>query len=431
VTGSDQRTTLAQNPEPVVVVGAGAAGLAMVTGLRGNGFQGQLSWIGAEAALPYDRPPLSKEVLTAARTPEQIGLCTWDKVAELDVDLRLGITVTGVDINGRKIMLSDGNLLPFGCLVAATGVTPRTLPGSESVAGVHTVRTLDDTMALRAELGPGRRLVVIGGGFLGTELAAAARSLGTGVVLLDPGTAPLAAAIGAEVGTMIADLHREHGVEVRTGPGAAVVRVDAPGGTFDGVALADGTTISAGAALVAIGSVPVTGWLAETGVDRVDGLRCDEFCETDIPGVYAVGDVSSWYHIGLGAQVRLEHRTNAAEQGLYVARRMLGRTAEPFAPVPYFWSDQYDLKIQAYGLLRGHDEVRVVDSAIADREFVALYRRGDRLAGVLGVRRARALRQWRAQVAAGVAWSDVPGTAWPDLTAAGRTAVWRKMSSTP
>ncbi|HEY4020307.1 MAG TPA: FAD-dependent oxidoreductase [Pseudonocardiaceae bacterium] len=393
-------------PEPVVVVGAGAAGLATVTGLRGNGFQGRLSWIGAEATLPYDRPPLSKEVMTAARTSEQIALCTWDKVAELDVDLRLGTTVTGVDIDARKIMLSDGNLLPFGCLVAATGVNPRTLPGSEHLAGMHIVRTLDDAIALRSGLGPGRRLVVIGGGFLGTELAAAARSLGTDVVLLDPGPAPLCAAVGADVGVMVADLHREHGVEIRTGPGAAVVRVDARGGTFDGVTLADGTAIAADVALVAIGSVPATSWLAETGVDCADGLRCDEFCETDVPGVYAVGDVSNWYHIGLGARVRLEHRTNAAEQGLYVARRILGQAAEPFAPVPYFWSDQYDLKIQAYGLLRGHDEVRVVDGAIADREFVALYRRGDRLAGVLGVRRARALRQWRAQVAAGVAWTD-------------------------
>jgi NADPH-dependent 2,4-dienoyl-CoA reductase/sulfur reductase-like enzyme len=403
--------TTARNLEPVIVVGTGAAGLATVTGLRGTGFQGRLSWIGAEATLPYDRPPLSKEVLTGARSPDQIRLCTWDTVGELDVDLRLGTTVTGVDASGRKIMLSDGNLLPFGSLVAATGVTPRTLPGSEAVAGVHTVRTLDDTMALRAELGPGRRLVVIGGGFLGTEVAAAARALGTDVVLLDPGAVPLCAAIGADVGTMVADLHREHGVQVRTGPGAAVVRVRAPGGTLDGVTLADGTTIAADVALAAIGSVPVTGWLAETGVDCAGGLLCDEFCETAVPGVYAAGDVSSWYHIGFGTQVRLEHRANAAEQGLYVARRILGHTVEPFMPVPYFWSDQYDLKIQAYGLLRGHDEVRVVDGAIADREFVALYRRGSRLAGVLGVRRGRQLRQWRAKVAAGVAWSDVPGTA--------------------
>jgi NADPH-dependent 2,4-dienoyl-CoA reductase/sulfur reductase-like enzyme len=308
-------------------------------------------------------------------------------------------------------MLSDGNLLPFGSLVAATGVTPRTLPGSEAAAGVHTVRTLDDTMALRAELGPGRRLAVIGSGFLGTEVAAAARGLGSDVVLLDPGAVPLCAAIGADVGTMVADLHREHGVQVRTGPGAAVVRVRASGGTFDGVTLADGSTIAADVALVAIGSVPVTGWLAETGVDCAGGLLCDEFCETAVPGVYAVGDVSNWYHIGFGTQVRLEHRANAAEQGLYVARRILGHTMEPFTPVPYFWSDQYDLKIQAYGLLRGHDEVRVVDGAIADREFVALYRRGRRLAGVLGVRRVRALRQWRTQVAAGVAWSDALGAA--------------------
>ncbi|MCW2881405.1 MAG: ferredoxin reductase [Sphaerisporangium sp.] len=390
-----------------MVVGAGAAGLATVTGLRGNGFEGPLTWIGAEAELPYDRPPLSKEVLTGARTPDQIRLCSPEKVAELGVDLRLGTTVTSVDVDGRKVMLSDGGVLPFGSLVAATGVTPRTLPGSE---GVHTVRTLDDVMALRAELSPGRRLIVIGGGFLGTELAAAARSLGTEVVLLEPEPVPLGLAIGAEVGTMVADLHREHGVDVRTGPGAAVARWHASRGAFDGVTLRDGSAIAGDLAVVAVGSVPATSWLAATGIDCAAGVRCDEFCETAVPGVYAVGDVSSWYHTGFGAQIRLEHRTNAGEQGLYVARRMLGLTSEPFTPVPYFWSDQYDLKIQAYGVLRGHDEVRVVDGTIVDREFVVLYRRGSRLVGVLGVRRARALRQWRAQVAAGAAWSDILAT---------------------
>lgn len=398
--------TTAHGPGPVVVAGAGAAGLAMVEGLRRNGFDGRITWISAETELPYDRPPLSKEILTGAWTPDRIRLCSLEKAAELDVDLRLGVTVTKVDVHNREVVLSDGGLLSFGSLVAATGVTPRTLPGSDGVAGVHTIRTLDDTLALRAQLGPGRRLVVIGGGFLGTEVAAAARGLGTEVVLLEPEVVPLGAVVGAEVGTMVADLHRERGVDVRTGSGAAVARLRAPHGELDQVILADGSSIAADIALVAIGSRPATDWLAGTGVDCTAGVRCDQFCETTIPRLYAVGDVSSWYHTGFDTRLRLEHRTNAGEQGLYVARRMLGLVAEPFTPVPYFWSDQYDLKIQAYGVLRWHDEVRVVDGAIADREFVALYRRGASLAGVLGVRNVRALRPWRARIAAGIAWSD-------------------------
>jgi NADPH-dependent 2,4-dienoyl-CoA reductase/sulfur reductase-like enzyme len=398
--------TTAHDPGPVVVVGAGAGGLATVEGLRRNGFAGRLTWISAETELPYDRPPLSKEILTGAWMPDRIRLCSLEKAAELGVDLRLGVTVTKVDVRNRELVLSDGGLLSFGSMVAATGVTPRTLPGSDGVTGVHTIRTLDDTLALRARLGPARRLVVIGGGFLGTEVAAAARSLGTEVVLLEPETVPLGAAVGAEVGTMVADLHREHGVDVRTGRGAAVARLQAPHGELEQVILADGSSIAADHAVVAIGSQPATGWLAGTGVDCTAGVRCDQFCETTVPGIYAVGDVSSWYHTGYGTRLRLEHRTNAGEQGQYVARRMLGLVAEPFTPVPYFWSDQYHLKIQAYGVLRGYDDVRVIDGAIADRAFIALYRRGASLVGVLGVRRVRALRQWRERIAAGAAWSD-------------------------
>jgi len=396
--------TTVRDPGLVVVVGAGAGGLSTVEGLRHNGFNGQLRWVGAEAELPYDRPPLSKEILTGAWTPDRIRLRTPEKIAELGVDLRLGVTVTKVDLEKRELVLSDGDLLSFTSLVAATGVTPRTLPGSDGIAGVHTIRTLADTLALRAELRPGSRLVVVGGGFLGTEVAAAARGLGTEVVLLEPETVPLGAALGGEVGRLVADLHRGHGVDVRTGPGAAVARLHAPDGRLEAAVLTDGSTIAADVAVVAIGSTAATSWLTGAGVDCTAGVRCDEFCETAVPGFYAVGDVSSWYHTGFGAQLRLEHRTNAGEQGLYVARRMLGLTAEPFTPVPYFWSDQYELKIQAYGALRGYDEIRVIDGSIPDREFIALYRRGTSLAGALGIHRARALRQWRAQIAAGATW---------------------------
>ncbi|MCP2163949.1 Reductase C-terminal [Goodfellowiella coeruleoviolacea] len=397
--------TSVTNSGPIVVVGAGAAGLATVKGVRANGFTGQLTWVGAEPELPYDRPPLSKGILTGTWEPDRVRLCDAAGLADLDVDLRVGATATGADLAERVVSLADGTRLPFGTLVIATGVDPRSLPGTSGLRGVHTLRTLADATALRAELGPGRRLVVIGAGFLGTELAAAARTLGTEVHLVEPAPVPLAAAVGVEVGTMLAALHRDRGVSVRTGPGAAVTELTARDGAVDRVVLADGSTITADVVVVAIGSVPATGWLAGSGLDCSDGVRCDQFCAA-APGVYAVGDVASWYHPGFATQVRLEHRTNAGEQGLYVARAVLGRTDEPFTPVPYFWSDQYDLKIQAFGLLRDHDEVRVVDGAIEDGEFVALYRRGTRLAGVLGVRKVRALRQWQARIKSGSSWAD-------------------------
>jgi NADPH-dependent 2,4-dienoyl-CoA reductase/sulfur reductase-like enzyme len=395
---------------PVLVVGTGTAGMATVEGLRRNGFDGHICWIGSEPHLPYDRPPLSKQILTGEWEPERIRLWTPAKAAEFDVELRTGTAVRAVDLPHKHVYLADGTRLPFGNLVAATGVTPRTLPGTNGAVGVHTVRTLDDTIALRAGLGPGRRLVVIGGGFLGTELAAAARTLGADVHLLEPEPTPLGAAVGTEVGTLVAQLHRDHGVDVRTGPDALVTNINIRHEAVTGVTLADGSTIHADLVVVTIGSVPTTGWLTGSGIDCSDGVRCNEFCEA-APGVYAAGDVASWHHTGFRTRIRLEHRTNTGEQRRYVARRILGLATEPFAPVPYFWSDQYNLKIQAYGLLRGHDEVRIIDGAVTDGEFIAIYRKGPRLIGALGSNKARAMRHWRSQIATGTLWNEIRNAA--------------------
>ncbi|RZQ59666.1 NAD(P)/FAD-dependent oxidoreductase [Amycolatopsis suaedae] len=383
---------------PVVVVGAGAAGLATVEGLRRNGFSGPLTWVGAESELPYDRPPLSKEVLRGDWQPDRVRLC------EDAADLRTGLPAVAADLTARTVTLADGDVLPFGTLVVATGVAPRTLPGTEGLRGVHTLRTLADTATLRAGLEPGRRVVIVGAGFLGCEVACSAAGLGCRVTVVEPQPVPLAAAVGERVGTMLAGLHRANGVELRTGAG--VRELGSAGGAVESVVLTDGTELAADLVLVAIGSVPATGWLDGSGLDCSDGLVCDEYCAA-APGVYAVGDVASWFHAGFGTRMRLEHRTNAGEQGLYVARRITGQAGDPFTPVPYFWSDQYDLKLQAFGDLRGHDEVRVVHGEVSPDGFVALYRRGDRLAGALGVRRMRALRQWHRHIAAGALWTDV------------------------
>jgi NADPH-dependent 2,4-dienoyl-CoA reductase/sulfur reductase-like enzyme len=265
------------------------------------------------------------------------------------------------------------------------------------------LRTLDDALTLRERLGPGQRLVVVGAGFLGAEAAAVAWRLGAQVTLLEPAPVPLAHAVGEEVGRVLSRAHLERGVDLRTG--VAVTEV-----TEEGVRLADGAEIEADEVLVAIGSLPNVEWLADSGLTLGDGVVCDEYCEA-ARGVYAAGDVARWYNPLFGVSMRIEHRTNAAEQGMAAARNLLNSEArKAFAPVPYFWSDQYEMKIQAYGYLRGHEEVRVVEGELAEGRFLAAYRRGERLSGVLAVGMPpKVMRGWRQAIAVGAAWKEAVG----------------------
>ena len=381
-----------------MVVGASAAGLAAAETLRRAGYDGTLTLVGDEPRAPYDRPPLSKQILSGEWTAGRLPLRPRADLDALGLDLRLGTAATGLDMTDRTVCLADGTLVPYDGLVVATGVRPRRLPGD---GGAHVLRTLDDALALREGLKPGRRLVVVGAGFLGAEAAAVAWRLGARVTLLEPAAVPLAHAVGTEVGQVLSRAHLDHGVALRTG--VTVTEV-----TDGGVRLADGELVEADEVLVAIGSLPNTEWLADSGLPVGDGVLCDEHCEA-APGVYAAGDVARWDNPLFGTSMRIEHRTNAAEQGLAAARNLLAAPGarRPFAPVPYFWSDQYDLKIQAYGCLRGHDEVAVVEGDLADRRFVAAYRTGRRLTGVLAVGMPpKAVRTWRQAIAGGTAWSD-------------------------
>jgi NADPH-dependent 2,4-dienoyl-CoA reductase/sulfur reductase-like enzyme len=276
-------------------------------------------------------------------------------------------------------------------------VRPRRLSGS----GAHVLRTLHDALALRESLRPGTRLAVVGAGFLGAEAAAVARGLGCEVVLLEPAPVPLAHAVGEQVGRVLSQAHVEAGVDLRTGVTVSAV-IDG------GVRLADGELIEADEVLVAIGSLPNTEWLDGSGLPVADGVVCDEYSAA-APGIYAAGDVARWHNPLFGVSMRIEHRTNAAEQGMAAARNLLNPQApKPFAPVPYFWSDQYDMKIQAYGYLRGHDLMKVVEGSLTDRRFLAAYRKGDRLVGVLAVGMPpKAIRSWRQAVATSTAWKDI------------------------
>ncbi|MFE5813468.1 NAD(P)/FAD-dependent oxidoreductase [Streptomyces sp. NPDC056479] len=383
----------------VVVVGASAAGLAAAETLRREGYDGALTLVGDEPLVPYDRPPLSKQLLSGAWEPERLALRTPDDLSGLGLDLRLGVPATGLRLADGTVESADGSTVPYDALIVATGVRPRRLPG----VGGHVLRTLDDAVRLRDRLTPGTRLAVVGAGFLGAEAAAVAWRLGCEVTLLEPAPVPLAHAVGTEVGEVLTRAHLERGIDLRCG---ATVTEAVEGG----VRLADGELVEADEVLVAVGSLPNTDWLAGSGLTVGDGVVCDEYCEA-ARNVYAAGDVARWYNPLFGRSMRIEHRTNAAEQGMAAARNLLRPDArKPFAQVPYFWSDQYDMKVQAYGYLRGHDEVSVVEGDLTDGRFVAAYRAGDRVTGALAVGMPpKAIRRWRQAIASGVSWREVVG----------------------
>jgi NADPH-dependent 2,4-dienoyl-CoA reductase/sulfur reductase-like enzyme len=381
----------------IVVAGASAAGLATAETLRREGYDGTLTLVGDEPHPPYDRPPLSKQFLTGQWDTGQLALRTEADLDALGLDLRLGVAATRLDPATRSVRLSDGSTVSYDGLVIATGVRPRRLPGRDA----QVLRSLDDALALRERLGPGRRLVVVGAGFLGAEAAAAAVGLGADVTLLEPAPVPLAHVVGTAVGQVLTRAHLERGVELRTGVTVSEV-------TGTGVLLADGEVVEGDAVLVAVGSRPNTEWLAGSGLAVEDGVACDAYCEA-APGIYAAGDVARWYNPLFATSMRIEHRTNASEQGMAAARNLLAapEARKPFAPVPHFWSDQYDMRIQAYGHLRDHDEVAVVLGDLAERHFVVAYRKDDRLAGVLGVGvTPKVLRGWRQALAAGTSWGE-------------------------
>ncbi|GIM92797.1 NAD(P)/FAD-dependent oxidoreductase [Paractinoplanes toevensis] len=381
----------------IVVVGASAAGLAAAETLRREGFAGSLTLIGEEIDPPYDRPPLSKQILASTWDAERLALRTLDQLTALRLDLRLGARATGLDRQERTVRLSDGTDVPYDGLIVATGVRPCRLPGP----GAHVLRTVKDALALRRTLRPGTRLAIVGAGFLGAECAAVARGLGCEVVLLEPAPVPLAHAVGERIGQVLSQAHRDHGVDLRTG-------VTVTGVTGAGVSIEDGEPVAADEVLVAIGSRPNTEWLESSGLTLDDGVVCDEYSAA-APEIYAAGDVARWHNPLFGVPMRIEHRTNAAEQGMAAARNLLNPAArKPFAPVPYFWSDQYDLKFHAYGYLRGHDVAEVVEGSLADRRFLAAYRKDDRVVGALAVGMPpKAIRPWRQAIALSTAWKDL------------------------
>ena len=392
-------------PGRVVVVGASLAGLSALEALRSEGFEGELIAVGAEPTLPYDRPPLSKQVLQGHWEPEKAALRDQSQYDALGVTWHLGRRATALDVAARTVTLDDGEPLAYDGLVIATGAAPRQLPGGQELAGIHVLRTLEDCLAIRADLETASRLCVVGAGFIGAEVAASARVLGVDVTVLEALPAPLARAFPPELGAACAGLHTDQGVDLRLGVTVAGFEGD---GRVTGVRLGDGSVVEADVVVVGVGVVPETGWLESSGLRLDNGVVCDATCATSAPGVVAAGDIARWPNNLFGETMRVEHWSNAVEQGAAAAQRLLAGPGEAvdFAPVPYFWSDQYDTKIQFLGRCCPTDEVRVVDGSLEERRFVALFGRDGRLVGALAFSRPRLLMAYRKLLAAKTSFDD-------------------------
>ena len=386
----------------IVVVGASLAGLRAAESLRSSGYDGVVTVIGAERHLPYDRPPLSKQFLKGDWDADRIALRHVDQYEPLQLDMRLGVAATALDPVGKTVTLSNNDVVAFDGCIIATGTAARRLPFGHDLEGVHTLRTLDDAIALRAALDAGARLAIIGAGFIGSEVASTARGKGCTVNVFEAAPVPLWRVLGPEMGAALGALHEPNGSRLHLG---ANITGFAGKHRVEGVQLADGVVVEADAVVVGVGSAPVTAWLDGSGLTIRDGIVCDMMLHAvGAPGVFCAGDVCRWPDGRReGAESRLEHWTNAAEQGAAAAKNLLaylaGGAGEPFSPVPFVWSDQYGVRIQFLGHSAATDDVTVVKGSVAEGKFVALYGRAGVLVGALGVSMPKELMAYRKMLA--------------------------------
>jgi 3-phenylpropionate/trans-cinnamate dioxygenase ferredoxin reductase subunit len=392
----------------VVIVGASVAGVRTAEALRRRGFGGRVTLIGAEPHLPYDRPPLSKAFLAGQATEDDLPLLARDRLDRLELELRLGEPAAAVDLPARQIRLASGQPVPFGTAVIATGSVPRRLPALDGWTGVHVLRTLDDAIAIRAALAAGARVAVVGGGFIGAEVASCARALGLDVTIIDPLPALMIRGLGPALGQVLAGRHADHGAALRLG--RSVLRAEGAG-RVERLVLDDGSHVGADLVVVGVGADPAVGWLAGSGLAVDGGLCCDACLRArGTDAVYAVGDVARWPSARCGGPLRLEHWTNAGEAALAVAAAITGAPA-PFDPLPYVWSDQLDARLQVFGQVGPHDEVVYVEGGPDAAEFVAVTGRDGALHAVVAVGARRAALRWERVLRSGAPWIDGRGPA--------------------
>jgi 3-phenylpropionate/trans-cinnamate dioxygenase ferredoxin reductase subunit len=371
-----------------VIVGANLAGGRAAEALRAGGSQERILLVGAEPERPYERPPLSKAFPTGRLPEEKLYLRPPEYYASQGIELLLGRRAVRLEPETKTVVLEDGEQLRYTALLIATGAAPRklTAPGGD-LEGILYLRDVRDARRLRDRLAarPGQRVVVVGAGFIGAEVAAVARGLGHQVVALEALPVPLERALGAVVGGLYAEIHRARGVDLRTN--AAVTQIVQHHGAEFQVSTASGERFECDLVVVGVGVAPEVGWLESSGIELRNGVVVDELSRTSLPDVYAAGDVANWFHPRLGHHLRVEHFDNAQNQGVAAARSMLGQ-GQPYAPVNYFWSDQYDLSLQYVGHASGQDQV-ILRGAVDSGSWSAFYVRDRALKAALAVNRFR------------------------------------------
>ena len=393
----------------VVIVGSSLAGLRAAETLRLEKYEGRIIIVGAEDRQPYDRPPLSKKVLAGEWEAERISLRKPEDLAKLNIDWKLGSAATALDAKNRIINLASGETISFDGLIIATGSGVRKLPNQPEWKGIHVVRTLNDSLKLRADLNPGARLVVIGAGFIGLEVAATAKARGCEVTVLEGAPAPMMRGLGAEMGQAAALVHADNGVQLRCDVKVAGLVEGSPG-AVGGVALDGGEIVPADVVVVGIGVVPATQWLENTELELRDGVACDTTLNAGVPGMYAAGDICRWFNNLYDEEMRVEHWTTASEQGAAAASNLLavsrGEQPKPYAAVPFFWSDQFTARIQFLGRANGDEIAHVVVGSPEERSFVALYEKDGYLKAALGVSRPKQLMPFRKLLAERATWDQ-------------------------
>jgi 3-phenylpropionate/trans-cinnamate dioxygenase ferredoxin reductase component len=376
-------------PETFVIVGASLAGGGAAATLRQEGFDGKVILIGAEPQPPYERPPLSKEYLRGESSFEQTLVQPPDFYGENGIETRYGVRATRVDAAEKVVELGGGESVAYDKLLVATGGRNRLLPiPGLHLEGVHDLRTVADCERIRTEIAPGRKAVVVGMGFIGSEVAASLRQSGVEVVVVDRNKVPLRRVLGEEVGRVMEGIHRDHGAKlIFEDTVAAFEGAD----RVERVVTQGGRRFECDFVVVGLGVEPVMESLAETGVQIDNGIVVDEFCRTGVEGIYAAGDVANHYHPVFERRIRVEHWQNALNQGPAAARNMLGKD-EPYDDIPWFWSDQYDFNLQYTGFHTEWDEL-IVRGSMEERNFVAFYRKDERVLAAVAVNRGKDLRR--------------------------------------
>jgi 3-phenylpropionate/trans-cinnamate dioxygenase ferredoxin reductase component len=364
-----------------VIIGASLAGAKAAETLREEGFGGRVTLIGEEPVRPYERPPLSKEYLQGKAEADVAFVHDPAYYDQHDIDLRLSTPVRGLEPAAREVVLASGERLGYDAVLLATGATPRrlTVPGAD-LAGVHYLRTMADAERLRAAITEAGRVVVIGAGWIGCEVAASARQLGTDVALVEMGQLPLQRVLGPELGAFYCDVHADQGVELHFGAGLEALR---GAGRVEEVRLTDGTVLAADVLVAGVGVTPRVELAEAAGLTLDNGVVTDEYLAGSAPGVFAAGDVANAWHPVFGRSIRLEHWSSALNQGPVAARNMVGRRT-PYEQVPYFYSDQYDVGMEYSGYALGWDQV-VFRGDPAGREFIAFWLTGGRVVAGMNV----------------------------------------------